>query len=169
MSDFLEMLSPRVMPVEVALPYGGTATVDMYSLTLHEWDELGEAVADPLAPFVMHNSRGEEVRNYADPKYLQERRTVEAERRWRRLTMALLKAGNEIDGIHFDEKVRRVRENLDGSIAAALMNWQARNFMEARASVVERSKSFRSLGPAEAADDAALEAEPPSVAETEGE
>ena len=163
MTDFIESLKPRSVPVTVTLPYGGTADICMGTLTLSEWDAQGEAVAPPLAPFVSHNNRGEEVRNYADPQYLVARERAEAERRWRRLTLGLLKGGNTIDGVMFDEQVKRVKDTLDTTIAAALMGWQASLITQAKAAVVDRSKRFHAGGTVEAAHDETVEPESADV------
>lgn len=139
---FLELLTPKIVPVQVTLPYGSSVTINMYTLSMGEWDELGESILDPTAPFVMHNSRGEEVRNYAAPQFLRERRKAESERAYRRLTMALIRGGNEIEGLLFENKVDEVRKRLDLAIASALMRWQASLIAEGRVRVINAADKF---------------------------
>lgn len=169
MPDLLEALGPRVVPVEVKLPYGDTITVNMGSLSLSEWDALGEAVPQPEGDYVGHNSQGQEIRSYTTPRYLKAAREADAERRWRRLTMGLLRGGNAIDGLMFEDQVKRVRENMDTAIAAALMSWQASLVSSTKAAVVDRSKRFQPVGIGKAEGDAALEAEPADVGTIEPE
>lgn len=155
MADLLDQLYAAPVEVEVILPNGAKHTVLMGSLTLQEWDDLGEAVPSPEAPYVDRNARGEEIRNYQSPTYQKEFRAAESERRWRRLAMALIRGGNVIDGLTFDDQVKRVKANLDGAIAMQLMRWQSDLILAGKASVVERSKRFQPGGDPEAAGAAA--------------
>lgn len=140
--SFLDNLVPKIIPVRIILPHGSTVDIDMYSLTMSEWDELGESVDDPIAPYVGLNSRGEEIRNYTDPKYLKERRKVESERAFKRLTMGMLRGNNDIEGVLFEDKVKAVKEKLDIGIASALMRWQSSNITESRVRVLNAAERF---------------------------
>lgn len=165
--NILEQLAPRVVPVECTLSYGTKVIVSMGTLSMHLWDELGDAVADPIAPFVTHNSRGEEVRNYADPGYLKARRQAEAERTYRRLTYAFLRGGNAIPGTLFEEQVESVKKNLDLAIASALIRWQRALIEESRARVLALSATFPSVEAAAADDNRAPGADAAGVAQPE--
>lgn len=166
--DIIDSLRPAAVDVLVTLPYGSKVTVTMGTLTLSEWDDLGESVPHPVAPFVMHNSRGEEVRNYADPAYLKQVRQAEAERRWRRLTLGLLRGGNTIEGTLFEDQVKRVREHMDSAIAMALMRWQAALIAEGKAAIADRARRFQPDGPDETENDAALRPDAGAVEGTDG-
>ena len=169
MADLLDKLQAAPVEVEVILPGGTKHQICMGSLTLQEWDDLGEAVPSPEAPFMNHNARGEEIRNYQSPEYLHQVRVAESERRWRRLTMAFLRGGNTIAGMTFDEQVQRVKTLLDGAIATQLMRWQSDLILSGKASVVERSKRFQPGGDPEAAGANAVEDRPADVDATVGE
>lgn len=141
-SDFLTQLEPRVVEVRVRLSHGSTVEIKIATLSMHEWDELGESVKDPIPPFVSHNARGEEIRNYYDPTYLAQRRQVEVTRSYKRLTMGLIRGGNEIAGILFEDKVAEVQKRLDLAIAAALMRWQSALVTEGRVAVLTAADRF---------------------------
>lgn len=139
----LDALSARIVPVRVTLPYGDAVELPLYTMTMAEWDKLGEAVPEPVPPFSHHNARGEEIRNIYDPAYQQARRKAEVERAYRRLTYALVKGGNHIEGALFEDQVRRVQEHLDLSIASALMQWQRMLMVEAQARSVALAERFQ--------------------------
>lgn len=163
MADFLETLKSRTVEVEVTLPYGDKITICMGSLTLSEWDSLGESVPQPEGTYVRHNDRGEEIRSYATAEYQKASREAEAERRWKRLTMGMLRGGNAIDGLLFEDQVKRVRETLDSSIATTLMNWQIKSITQGKASVIDRSKRFQPVGTTDPTDDETVEPESADV------
>jgi hypothetical protein len=142
LTDFLSALEPRVVDVKITLSHGGSVTIKLGTLTMHEWDMYGEFVKDPLAPFVSHNVRGEEIRNYNAPEYLAARRAGEVTRAYRRLTLALVRGGNEIKGDLFEDKVEEVRERLDLAIAAALMRWQSALVSEGRVAILNAAERF---------------------------
>lgn len=140
--NILAQLEPQIVTVRVRLPYGTPLEIKIYTLTLAEWDELGEAIDDPLAPFKYHNSRGEEVRDFYDPKYLKARRAAETNRAYRRLTMGLVRAGNEIPGILFEDKVKEVKARMDLSLATTLMRWQSELITLGQVAVMTAADQF---------------------------
>lgn len=160
MTDIIdELFTLEPSDVRVALPGGTTFTVRMGHLTLEEWDSLGESVPTPQAPFLYHNAKGEEVRNYADPRYQTDFRNAESERRYRRLTLGILRGGNKIEGVMFDEQVKRVKQKMPAAAATALIRWQSNQITEGKANVMQRSEQFQPDGLTPPPDDAPMERE----------
>lgn len=138
----LDDLRSPVVNAVIHLPYGRTLEFPIYIPTWHEWNEIGAAVRNPAVPTNRVGANGERLPNPYDPVYQQDIARAEEERQYRRLALALVKAGNAIPGASLEEQASNLRDAVGMDIANALLGLLAEMVSKGRARLEARAESF---------------------------
>lgn len=151
-------LKPEPVVMQVMMPYGRVVKVPIVPLTWHEWNTVGAQVLDPLkgnTDYWTKRNPATKEKEF-DPEnvaYLQALDEANSQRGYRRLLVALEKAGNIIEGNTLDEQIENLKA-MEVGIAVALINKLGDISMRGRASVFALAESFRDERVPEAGGDA---------------
>lgn len=110
----LEDIKPRIVTVEVSNAVTNQAwVVDIALPTLTEWNNAQFGMEFPVAPKLqrMKNGAKEDYTDFNDPDFLRARELAIEELNMRRVTQALLKAGNftkELDGLSLPDATKKL-------------------------------------------------------------
>lgn len=116
-------LAPSKVTVTVDLPaYGRKVTVALVLPTWVEWQRVETELPLPPVPRTLAGKGGEKLPNPADRDYLTKCADIQEERNYRRLALAMSKAGNDVPGDTIEAKARALRD-IDAGVAVALINF----------------------------------------------
>ncbi len=126
--------------IEIPLPSGDLAVIPWRTLSIAEWDSIGQGVPDPTPPVVGGNKDGP-IFNYRDADYLMHVREAMAERNYRRLAKSLR---IDIPGETLTEQANAVKNTMDAYVTAALIDFMTRIAKESEARISARAATFQS-------------------------
>lgn len=115
----LEDIKPPLVTVTVEnLVTGQSREVDIVLPTLMEWNNAQFGMDFPQAPKLqrMKDGKKEDYTDFSDAEYLRARELANEELNMRRVTQALLKAGNfekELDGLNLSDATKKLMQIAD--------------------------------------------------------
>lgn len=142
-SDLSSALGPVTIRAEIELPYGRKVTVPLVTLTYHEWVSVGLEVPDPAIPRTLVDKSGNKVPNRDDVGYQRAVQEAASDRNYRRLALAMEKAGITIPGNTSAEKGRTLATTLDAGVAARLIMLLGDAALGGRGRLLDTADTFR--------------------------
>lgn len=145
MTDFLEGLKPRIETVRVHIPVTGREEdVTIGVLTMFEWLSFEVALPLPPVPHTQAGPNNTKQPNFADRGWQIRCEEIEIERNFRRLALALTKAGHDLSkhGKTLEDQSTALRD-IDVGVATALINFLKSAAGGGVARVEERADTFR--------------------------
>lgn len=141
--ELREQVQPKRVNVVIKRPHAKDVTIPMVPLTYFEWISIDLEVNEPAIPRTIVAGDGTKLPNKEDAAYRMDMARVNMERSYRRLLLALKKAGVEVPGHDAREKIETLQKDIDSGIANALLSWLAQAAMGGKAEVERQAENFR--------------------------
>lgn len=125
MTDLFAALKPCVVNAHVKIPaYGREFDFRLGTLSWAEWQQFDALLSYPAVPQTLAGPNNTKLPNYSDRHYKSQYEAVDEEKNYRRLALAMSKAGHDLTdfGATVETQTKALRD-LDAGVATALINF----------------------------------------------